>query len=65
MLRKQEEARERFAELQAEKKAKAEGSNPSVKAYMGLMAEAEKDRKAQEKVNALNPIISNLDPKTP
>lgn len=38
MLRKQEEARARFAELQAEKKAKAEGANPSVKAYMGLMA---------------------------
>ena len=39
MKQKQEEARQRFEELQAEKKAKLEAANPSIKVHMGLLAQ--------------------------
>lgn len=39
MKQKQEEARQRFEELQADKKSKLEAANPSVKVHMGLMAQ--------------------------
>lgn len=51
--------------MQAEKKAKQEVANPSVKVHMGLMAQLNKEVREKLRADALNPMLNNLQAKLP
>jgi len=45
--------------MMAEKKAREVNANPGVNAFMKQMADKDKEQKAKEKVDALNPRLQN------
>ena len=56
---KQDDAKQKFKEIQQQKKDAAKSANPSLKVFMAQMNEMDKKEKRDAKSNNVNPMIKN------